>query len=299
MDRPGLPNLGFIGTGVVATALSQALRGVGYGVVAVHSRDPEKAKRLVQTLAGARAARSRQDVVDAADVVFLAVPDDTIATVAESVSWRPGCAAVHCNGAASVDVLDAARRAGAEAGVFHPLQSFASAEQARRLMSGSAYRIEASSERLRDQLEAMARALGGRPFALGADPTLYHVSAVLASNYVVTLLDLASALWPELGATREDGLQALLPLVRGTIENVERLGIPDALTGPIARGDAGTVEHHLGALREVAPQVVPVYKELGLRAIQVALAKGTIDPDKARRLEKILSDPGEGGARCE
>jgi predicted short-subunit dehydrogenase-like oxidoreductase (DUF2520 family) len=111
-------------------------------------------------------------------------------------------------------------------------------------------------------------------------------------------------LWPELGATPQDGLQALLPLVRGTIENVERLGIPAALTGPIARGDAGTVGHHLDCLRKVAPHVVPVYKELGLRAVQVALAKGTIDRSQARRLEEMLSGADApagmegGGAGC-
>ena len=164
-------------------------------------------------------------------------------------------------------------------------------------MPGSAFRVEASSDELRRTLEEMATAVGGRPFALGADPTLYHVSAVLASNYLVTLLDLASTLWTELGASREDGLRSLLPLVRGTIENIERLGTPAALTGPIARGDAGTVAHHIDVLRRLAPHVVPVYKELALRTVSVALAKGTIGDDDARRLTRALS--GEGGAECE
>ncbi len=303
MGRSSRPSLGFIGTGVVATALSQALETAGYRVTAVHGRDRRHAEKLARGLSGTQVAASRQDVVDAADVVLLAVPDDVIARVAESVSWHSGRAVVHCNGAASLELLRAATDAGADVGVFHPLQSFASAEQARRLMPGSAFRIEASSDRLRRMLEDMARALGGRPFALGADPTLYHVSAVLASNYLVTLLDLASGLWPELGATREEGLEALLPLVRGTIENVERLGIPAALTGPIARGDEGTVEHHLDALRRVAPYAVPVYKELALRTVRVALAKGSIDRAQAQRLEGILAAAGttknEGGAECE
>jgi predicted short-subunit dehydrogenase-like oxidoreductase (DUF2520 family) len=310
MDRSGRPTLGFIGTGVVAAALSQALAGAGYRVAAVCGRDRSRTEGLARALPGAKAARSRQDVADTADVVFLAVPDDAIASVAASIAWRPGRAAVHCNGAASLDLLRIARDAGAEVGVFHPLQSFARADQARQLMQGSAFRIEASGERLCSQLEGMALALGGHPFTLQAPPTLYHVSAVLASNYLVTLLDLAAGLWPELGVSREDGLRALLPLVRGTIENVERLGIPAALTGPIARGDVGTVANHLDALREVAPHAVPVYKELARCAVQVALAKGSINRDQAQRLEKILSDAGapagararsgesEGGAGC-
>jgi predicted short-subunit dehydrogenase-like oxidoreductase (DUF2520 family) len=130
------------------------------------------------------------------------------------------------------------------------------------------------------------------------------VSAVLASNYLVALLDLAASLWAEWGATPEDGLRALLPLVRGTIENIDALGIPAALTGPIARGDAGTVERHFAALRTLAPHVMPVYKELGLRTVSVALAKGTIDSKQARRLEEALrsadalAGESEGGAGC-
>jgi predicted short-subunit dehydrogenase-like oxidoreductase (DUF2520 family) len=130
------------------------------------------------------------------------------------------------------------------------------------------------------------------------------VSAVLASNYLVALLDLAAGLWVEWGATPEDGLRALLPLVRGTIENMDALGIPAALTGPIARGDAGTVQRHIEALRTLAPHVMPVYKELGLRAVSVALAKGTIDSKQAHGLEEALASPdarsgeSEGGAGC-
>jgi predicted short-subunit dehydrogenase-like oxidoreductase (DUF2520 family) len=298
MEPSGLPRLGFIGTGVVATALSHAFEDAGYPVAAVHGRTAQGAERLARTLRGTQAAQSRQRVVDASDVVFVAVPDDAIPTVAESVVWSPGRAAVHCNGAASLDVLAAASKAGAEVGVFHPLQSFASAEQARHLIPGSAFRIEASGEHLRNLLDGMARAVGGRPFSLGADPTLYHVSAVLASNYLVTLLSLASELWPRFGATRADGLGALLPLVRGTLENIERLGIPAALTGPIARGDAGTVTHHLRALQNVAPHVVPVYKDLALQTIEVALAKGTIHAEQARRLEAALVGTAKGESGC-
>jgi predicted short-subunit dehydrogenase-like oxidoreductase (DUF2520 family) len=118
------------------------------------------------------------------------------------------------------------------------------------------------------------------------------------------LLDLAASLWTEWGATPEDGLRALLPLVRGTIENMDALGIPGALTGPIARGDAGTVKRHLEALQALAPHVMPVYKELGLRAVSVALAKGTIGSEQARRLQEALGSPdalsgkSEGGAGC-
>ncbi len=305
MDRSRRPRLGFIGTGVVAESLARALSSAGYSVVAVHGRDPRKAAQLAAALPGARAAASRQVVADQADLVVLAVPDDAIVTVAAGVAWTAGRAVVHCNGAASADLLHSARQSGADVGVFHPLQSFASVDQALRLIPGSTFRLEASSARLRDDLERMALALGGRPLSIEGDPTLYHLSAVLASNYLVALLDLASEMWTDLGLRREDGLRALLPLVRGTVENVERLGTPAALTGPIARGDVGTVAHHVETLQRVAPHIVPVYKELARRAVEMSLAKGTIDSSRARQLEAALRDEGaaprperEGDAGC-
>lgn len=299
MDEPTRPTLGFIGTGPVATALAQSLAVAGYRIAALHGRDAQRAAALAQSLPQAAVAASRQAVADGTDLVLLAVPDDAIASVADSIAWRPGQAVVHCNGAATRALLAGAEAAGADVGVFHPLQSLPHPNRTRERLKGCTFRVEASSARLSRWLEDMAHAVGGRPLALDVDPTLYHASAVLASNCLVALLDLASELWAELGVPREEGLRALLPLVRGTIANVEEVGIPAALTGPIARGDVGTVAHHLAALNELAPSVASVYKQLGLRAVELAVAKGTLGPDGARRLRELLAqrERGTGGVR--
>jgi len=94
-----------------------------------------------------------------------------------------------------------------------------------------------------------------------------------------------------LGLSQEDGLRALLPLVRGTIENLETIGLPDALTGPIARGDVGTIERHLHALVEVAPDALPLYKELARKALPIARAKGGLDAKEADRVSELLDSP--------
>ena len=253
----------------------------------------------MSAIRGARAAETPQQVADAADLVFLTVPDDAIAAVAASIDWRRGSGAVHCSGAASIDLLEPARAAGARAGVFHPLQTFATAEQAERNLPGSAFGVEASSDDLLGTLRAMAEALGGTPLVIFGEKAIYHASAAIASNYLVTLLDVASGLWESLGSTREAGLEALLPLVRGTVENLEAVGLPAALTGPIARGDLGTIERHLAALGRVAPDSVPVYKELARRAIPIARAKGGLTEEAAERLLEILERRDEGGAPCE
>jgi predicted short-subunit dehydrogenase-like oxidoreductase (DUF2520 family) len=278
------PTLGFIGIGVVGTALATALHDVGYPIAAVCSRRPDQAVRLATSLPSAHAVERPQDVVDRCDVVFLTVSDDAIRPVCESLSWNAQTSVVHCNGASSIDLLAHAAAGGSATGVLHPLQSFPTPEQAAANIPGSPFGIEASDERFLETLRRIASDLGGTAFVVRGDKAIYHASAVIASNYLVTLLDLAAGLWEKLGLTKDEGLHALLPLVHGTVENLERVGLPDALTGPIARGDVGTIGHHLDVLARVAPDVVPVYKELARRTIPIAMEKKTIDRAAGGRL---------------
>ena len=278
------PHLGFVGAGVVGSTLAVGLSRAGYPVVAVSSRSSERRATLADRLPSATVVETPEAVVRDAALVFLTVPDDVIEPLAASMAWSSGHSVVHCSGAASLDPLEPARVQGAEVGVFHPLQTFARADRAEMILPGSAFGIEASSDDLHAVLAEMAQALGGTPLTVSGDKAIYHASAVIASNYLVTLLDAASGLWESLGIPQGEGLKALLPLVRGTIENLETIGLPDALTGPIARGDIGTVERHLHALARVAPNLIPMYKELARRAVPIALAKGTLDDASATRL---------------
>jgi len=282
--------LGFVGPGTVGTALARGLASAGFPVVAIFGRNAERLERAVGSIPGARAAGTGQAVVDAADVVFLTVPDDVIRTVAEGLTWAPGKCAVHCSGAASLDLLEIAREQGAAVGAFHPLQTLAGLEQAMRNLPGSAIAIEASDPGLEKELVGMAKALGGRPFTLRGDKALYHASAVLACNDLVTLLDAAAGVWTDLGFTKEEGLRALLPLVRGTIENLEAIGLPNALTGPVSRGDVGTIERNLAALSEHDPETAALYIELARRTIPIARAKGTLTDEAAARLLERLEE---------
>ena len=292
MSAAERPTLGFIGPGTVGTALARSFANADYTVAAIYGRDPKRRSRAAESVPGAVAADSAQAVVDAADLVFLTVPDDAIRAVAESLAWKSGTAVVHCSGAASVDLLDAAADTGASVGAFHPLQTLAGVDQAMRNLPGSAVAIEASDLAFEERLAEMARALGGRPFALRGDKALYHASAVLACNDLVTLLDAAASLWSELGLSKDEGLRALLPLVRGTIENLDAIGLPNALTGPVARGDVGTVDRNLIALDAASPETADLYRALARRTIPIARAKGTLSEAAADRLcERLDSGP--------
>jgi len=297
MGQGSRPTLGFIGIGTVGTALSEALAQCGYRIVALYDRHPDRAEALASRIAEhPMAATSPQQVADAADVTFLTVSDDAIATVADSIHWSDRHCVVHCNGATSISLLQCAQNQGAAVGAFHPLQSFASIAQARKNMPGSAFAIEASTPEFEQTLHTMVEALGGVPLSLHGSTVLYHASAVIASNYLVTLLHLASGLWRHLGISQAEGLRALMPLVRGTVENLEAVGLPDALTGPIARGDVGTVRRHLEALAESEPQILTVYEQLARHAIPIALAKGTIDATAAKQLSAVLDEANTGDA---
>ena len=283
--------LGFIGVGTVGTALSLKLSDAGYPVVAVSSRSQTSARKLAQAIGGCLPVGGNQEVADAAELVFITTPDDAIALVASQIQWRKGQSVVHCSGADSTDILQPARKAGACVGVFHPLQTFADVTQAIENIPGSTFALEAE-EPLLKTLKDMAEAVKGHWIELKAsDKVLYHASAVIACNYLVTLVKSAADLWQTFGVPRHQATRALLPLIRGTIHNIDTVGIPKCLTGPIARGDTGTIEKHLSALQKTAPDLLPIYRELGLQTIPVALAKGKISQHQADELREILKQP--------
>ncbi len=280
--------LGFIGAGTVGTILSVKLSSKGYQVVSVSSQSQTSAINLAQAISSCRAFNNNQDVADTAELIFITTPDDAIAPVASQIRWHNGQSVVHCSGADSTDILEPARKSGAQVGVFHPLQTFASGIQAIENIPGSTFALEAE-EPLLNTLKEMANALDGNWVELKAgDKVIYHAAAVIACNYIVTLAKLAGDLWQTFNVSPHQATQALLPLLRGTINNIDTVGIPRCLTGPIARGDTGTVKKHLKALQEKAPAILSTYRELGLQTIPIALAKGKINQDKAEELEAIL-----------
>ena len=286
-------NLGFIGAGTVGTALSVRLSSKGYPIAAVSSRSRTSAKNLARAVDGCHVFNSNQGVADNAELIFVTTPDDAIASVVSQIQWHPGQSVVHCNGAASTDILQPAKEFGAQVGAFHPLQTFASAKQAIENIPGSTFAVEAE-EPLLSTLKDMAAALDGHWVELKAsDKVLYHAAAVIACNYMVTMVKLATDLWQTFAVPPHQATQALLPLLQGTINNIDAVGIPQCLTGPIARGDIGTIKKHLDALQEKAPSLLSTYRELGLQTIPIAVAKGRINQQQAQELRAILEQPDQ------
>jgi predicted short-subunit dehydrogenase-like oxidoreductase (DUF2520 family) len=280
-----VPDIGFIGAGKVGGALSSKLSEKGYKVVAVASRSFSSTEHLAAKIPSCRPYSTPQEVADVATLVFITTPDDVISEVGQSIHWYPGQWVVHTSGALPVSILDKARSKGAFTGGFHPLQTFADARGEN--LSGSTFALE-GEEPLLSFLKEIALALGGSYVIVSSqDRALYHIAAVFTSNYAVTLIGLADKIWRKLGLSGS-GVNSLLPLMRGTVENLARIGLPNALTGPIARGDTGTIQKHILALEERMPELSSIYKELGLKTIPISLGKGVIDEAKAKELERIL-----------
>jgi len=279
----------FIGAGKVGAAMAILLNRQGYKVVSVYDQDADAANALSAQIKGCRPTASSQQAADAADLIFITTPDGVIPQIAAEVNWRRGQGVVHCSGADSTAILEPARKVGTTVAAFHPLQTFAGAKEAMENMPGSTFSIEAE-EPLLSTLKKMAADLGGNWITLKAeDKAAYHAAAVFASNYLVTLVKMSADLWQTFSIPSGQAVKALLPLLKGTIHNIETIGLPGCLSGPIARGDAGTVEKHLKTIQSKTPQILSTYKELGRQTVPIAIAKGTINQEQARQLDLLLT----------
>jgi predicted short-subunit dehydrogenase-like oxidoreductase (DUF2520 family) len=283
-----MTTLGFIGAGPVGTTFGVRLSEQGYRTAGVADISPAAAERFARLVPGCRVFATNQELVDAVDMVFITTADDFIAKVSSELKWRKGQVAVHCSGASTVGSLEAARQEGARVGSIHPCQTFAGIDQAIANLPGSTFAIEAE-EPVKTTLTEMARALKGDVVYLTSeDKVLYHAAAAIACNYFTTIVKLATDLWRNFGKTPADAIKAYMPLLRGTLTNIEAVGFPKCLTGPIARGDAATIDRHLAALKKYAPDMLPLYKELGRFTIPIAQDKGSLTADKAEELKQLL-----------
>jgi predicted short-subunit dehydrogenase-like oxidoreductase (DUF2520 family) len=289
------PTVGFIGAGKVGTALAARISKAGYPVIGVSDLTTASAQEFADLVPKSRIFRSNQELVDKAEHIFITTPDDVISRVASELTWRPEHTVVHCSGAASVDILEPAGRFGALVGSFHPCQAFATVTQAIENLPGSTFAIEAQTP-LRETLMEMASSIGCDWIVLKpGDKPLYHAAAVFASNYSVALLKVATKLFEHFDVSTEQAVNILMPLIQGNVNNMKNIGLPHCLTGPIARGDAGTIQKHISSLHKREPSLLRLYAELGLQAVPIALEKGTIDERVSETLVQIFTEAREGG----
>ena len=283
--------VGIVGAGTLGKSLALGLSAVGWRVAAVASRTHTSAQTLADMIPGCDAPATPQEVVNRCDLVFLTVPDDAITSVASSLNWPPGRWVTHCSGAGSLDLLQPATDMGADCGSLHPFQTFAGADASENALDrfkGVTFAVEGQGQLLKT-LETMAIDLGGRTLRLSpADRGLYHASAVMSCGYIVALLKAAAGAWRLMGATEEQALQAIIPIAKATLSNVESLGPQMAATGPVVRGDVDTIRRHFQALTVQAPELLPLY--VALTKASIPLATPAVEDEKLRDMERLISE---------
>jgi predicted short-subunit dehydrogenase-like oxidoreductase (DUF2520 family) len=283
------PSVGFIGAGRAATSLAVALASAGYQVIAVASRSVESAQRLANRIPECRAFATGHKVADAAQLVFITTPDDGIEKVTASVYWQQGHQVAHCSGALGLEALWPASAQGAEVGSFHPIQTFGPTEGPLTGLDGVMVGLEAQGG-LFETLKTMITDIKGTPLAVPAESrALYHAAATMSCGHLAALLQSAVALWERAGLPADLGRQALQHLAKATLESVKERDAGSALTGPLVRGDLETVERHLTALKNQAPELLPVYTSLGQQVVELSVASGRLPEEKAEESRKILS----------
>jgi predicted short-subunit dehydrogenase-like oxidoreductase (DUF2520 family) len=285
--------IGIIGAGRVGCSLALALSQRRVPIAGIYSRSAASAEFAAQAVR-CRSFDSLKELVDTGDILFITVPDTAIAPVAREIAQISGEAGLsgkvflHCSGALSSGVLDCIRKAGGAVGSLHPIQTFPDRRDSWESMYGICFGFEGMSGAEAAAAEIVSL-LGSSMLKVdeGAK-SLYHAAACILSNYMVTLSHTAARMLECAGIDREAGIRAFAPLLRSTVENISRLGSVEALTGPISRGDAGTVAAHLEAMEKMLPDEAELYKSLGRSTVLLALEKGTIDEDRAQVLMDLF-----------
>lgn len=282
---------GIIGTGRLGKNLIYYFNKNSIPISGIFSINKQDALETAK-LTGTGFIDSQVSLIEESDIIFIATPDDIIEKVADEIA---GCKKnfqdkifFHCSGSLPSTILNSLKDKGAETGSLHPLQSFAGLSMGVNPFEGIIMGIEGS----RISVEAgkeIALILGAIPYTLKTEAkTLYHAAAVVASNYLVSLTDMALIFLEAAGIEKKNGLNIIAPLMKGTLKNVITKGPKDALTGPVSRGDSETIKAHREKILEMIPEMDSFYKLMCRHTIGIANKSGSINQDDVARLKKSL-----------
>ncbi|MBW2642383.1 MAG: DUF2520 domain-containing protein [Deltaproteobacteria bacterium] len=281
-----------VGCGKVGTAMGRNFINAGYRLIGLSCNTQESAQKAANILSTDNFTKASWEITKGVNIVFITTPDGVISNACNEIAQKNGfdnnTVIFHCSGALPSTILFSAKACGASIGSMHPLQSFAVG------CSDATFKnVIVTIEGEKDAVNAakqITEDLGSTCLTIKTEAkTLYHASAVVASNYLVTLQDFALKLIKKAGISGDDAFKVLSPLIKGTLSNIKNVGTIKALTGPIARGDIETITKHLDEIGEKTPNLLLLYKILAQYTVDIALAGGTIFDSKANELKKVIS----------
>lgn len=291
------PSIALIGPGRLGQAVTALLRQQGYPITAIVGRDRQRTAEAARFIGAELMATTDINRCAPADIILIATADDQLVTTAaqlcDTVPLRDTTLLVHCSGLHPAQVLKHSADIPQQVLAMHPLQTFASGEQGMKSLAGCFFSLEGDTQAI-EQGQQLVSDLGGQSFNIdGEFKARYHAAACMASNFITTLIDSASEVLRPCNSQQDIPLSVLGPLIRTAVENSLTLGPKTALTGPIVRGDDGTVASHLEQLKQHHPDLVALYQQLGLKTVNLAQRSNRLPTAKGEKIAKILS-PSDG-----
>ncbi|NYG53815.1 Rossmann-like and DUF2520 domain-containing protein [Nocardioides perillae] len=283
-----LPTVGVVGAGRVGAVLAAALRGAGHQVVAAAAESDASRARVAALLPGTPVERP-SEVARRCDLLLLTVPDDALPNVvrvlASAGALRPGQLVVHTSGRHGLAVLEPAAAVGARTVALHPAMTFTGTAVDLPRLAGCVFGVTAGPAE-RGEAAALVADLGGRCTWVAEERrALYHAGLAHGANHLVTLVTEACEMLAAAGV--DAPADTLRPLLHAALDNALAQG-DAALTGPIVRGDVGTVAAHVAELRARAPQALPAYAALGRATLDRVVTDGRLLPIRAARILEVL-----------
>lgn len=274
-----------VGAGRVGVSIGVLLKRAGYDIAGAASRSQASGERAARFLE-MPVSDDYEQAAKGAGCVIISVPDDAVEKIcrdlADAGAIEAGTFVIHTAGSFGTAPLAEAEARGARTLAIHPLQSIPDPEAGIERLPGSWFGITCTDD-LRPWAEALVADLGGRPlWVREEDRPAYHLAAVMASNFLVTLAGMVDR--------TAGSMEAYLPLMKATLTNVEQLGPQAALTGPIARGDLGTIRTHLRTLRERGADIEAFYRALTRITLDWAVSIGRLDEERADAIRVALEE---------
>lgn len=281
-------NISFIGAGKVGTSFGIYLKQKNINVLGYTSKNIEDSK-TASIRTKSKIYSNLKNLVYDSDIIFITTNDDSIGLVKDKLieeanGYLKNKLVVHMSGSYSSDILKTLKTYGCFIYSMHPLQSFSDIDTSVEKLNTTVFTIEGQEEKI-DILEEILNKTENKYFKIDTDKKeLYHIGACVVSNYLVTLINLGLDFFNHIGISETNALDAIIPLIDGTINSIKNFGTKDALTGPIARGDISTIETHLSSIKENAPDKLLFYKLMALETLSLS----SLSDLKTKELVDIL-----------
>ncbi len=282
-----------IGAGKLGCSIGIALKNKGYIPVGVYSKSEGSQKSLCDKL-NIVSDNTYLGVVKDADLIFITVADSQIKSVSEQIAEMLSKDLVsekiffHCSGASTSDILyDIARISGIVASL-HPIQTFPDRDTGWRNLSHIYFGFE-GDERAKVVADKIVDVLDSRLLTINKDDkAIYHAAACILSNYTVALADTAGRLFASIGIDAKEGVDALMPLLRTTVSNIDNYGVNHSISGPISRGDIDTIKGHIMAMSEKGLNCIDVYKTVGKKMVELVCENSLIDDELKKKMNNLM-----------